>query len=109
MKRRIAMADESKPQDPKPATRSTNVQNPITELPTEGGVLTSLTGGAVASTSGIVADAAFGPTGGTTLATDPGADVAGKLGEDAPVFGKVLESIGLAIAESQKALDDGVI
>jgi hypothetical protein len=37
------------------------------------------------------------------------ADVSGQLRAVAPTFGQVLRSIGTGVAESQKALDDGVI
>jgi hypothetical protein len=101
------MADETKPQDPRKTT-SANPQNPITELPRDGGVLATPTGGIAAPTSGIVADASPpGPTGGVTLGV--GEDVAKKLADNKGVFGDVLRDIGFSVAESQKALDQSVI
>ena len=91
------MAEENKPQSPSTTTSGPTPQNPITELPLGGGVL---------ATSGVVADVAL-PAGGEALGV--GEDVAKKLGDNAGIFGNVLASVGIAVAESQKALDDGVI
>lgn len=102
------MADETKPTTT--TTSSTTAQNPLTELPREGGIV-GAPGGAVAASGGAVAApataASLPPSGGIILGA--GEDAARRLGEGAPVFGQVLESVGLAIAESQKALDEGVI
>ncbi|MEA2338476.1 MAG: hypothetical protein QOE82_2483 [Thermoanaerobaculia bacterium] len=97
------MADETKPEDPVTITSSTDDQNPLAALPREGGIASAAATGAVSALDGD----ALGLTG----VTGPGAgeSTAGKLGADAPVFGAVLKSIGFAVAESQKALDDGVI
>jgi hypothetical protein len=98
------MADETKPMDPTTTTSSTDVQNPITELPREGGIVGAAAGGALTA---LDAGALGGPSGGIVL--DAAGDTAKRLGDDALAFGQVLKSIGFAVAESQKALDDGVI
>ncbi len=94
------MPDETKPQNPTTTTSSTTPTNPIDELPREGGVVSRTSGG-------IAAPRTSGTSGGVILGT--GEDVAGKMNKGAPIFGDVLRSIGFAVAESQKALDDGVI
>ena len=99
------MADETKPTT---TTSSTTPQNPLTELPREGGIVGATTGGDVAADAvGSNAAAPPVPSGGIILGA--GEDAAKRLGEGAPVFGQVLKNIGLAVAESQKALDEGVI
>lgn len=93
------MPDETRPQNPT-TTSSTTPQNPIGDLPREGGVVGP-------SRGGIAVPQSAAPSGGTILGT--GEDVAAKMKAGAPVFGDVLKAIGFSVAESQKALDDGVI
>jgi hypothetical protein len=95
------MADETKPTDT--TTSSTTPQNSVTELPREGGIV-GATGGAVAAPQTAASPA---PSGGIILGA--GEDAANRLIEGAPVFGKVLELVGFAVAQSQQSLDEGVI
>ena len=68
--------------------------------PRAGGIAVRAPGGAMMAPGG-------DPTGGSLLAL--GADASGQLEGIAPTFGNILSSIGVGVANSQAALDKGVV
>ncbi len=105
------MAEEKgRTRNPAPAATVREAEAPATDLPTGAVSLEAAVAQAVAPTipvGGHIASDML-PTGffGSVLGDANAADDAKEI---APTFGDVLKSIGLAVAESQKALDDSLV
>jgi hypothetical protein len=105
------MAESKKPRDKQPAAEAEVIEREQElAVPVGSGVLAAAGAGAPvigAPVGGIVPDLMPAGAGASTLAL--GADVTGGLTKLAPTFGEVLLSVGKGVAESQEALDRGLV